>query len=309
MTALNQLNQLALLQDIAQIDDTISAFESAYGYDPSFQYCLFTGKPIGIVNATEFGELIGLLPEHDKLNNLRTRVLASMRPSMKWNRDALDSLPIMRKAHPVETMAYLLNQLFMVPKGEREDVLQGHESRIYLFAKLEEWHYTYGRSLGTVSNSPWDSVLHMLLELNVKFTLKNERAPFALSEFMDLPIESFLVILMERLRPWHSKRVEFHARQEAQAIYHSMNPGSKKAYFDSFMDQRPELVKAVSKAKVEAKAKKRTEMSMFADIFDSIIALDPSILDERAPATAKPASSPAPIRKAATFGALLKPKV
>lgn len=302
MTALNQLNQLALLNGIAEIDGTINQFESAFGYDPSFQYCLLTGKPIGIVNSAEFGELLGMLPSEGKLTDLRLRVLASMRRSMKWNKDAIANLPLMRRSHPIETMSYLLNQLFQAPKNGKSHWDVELENRIFVYSMIEEWHTTYGRSLATVSNSAWDAIMHMLIELNAKFNLAEEIAPFTAADFLSLPIESFLQTIAERLAPWHKRRVEFHYRQELQAIYHAANPGAKRAYYESFMEQKPQPVR-VAKVVKPVSAKKATE-NLLNDIFDSIIALDPTILDEGKPVTPVPVVKATP--KAFTFGALVK---
>ena len=309
MTALNQLNQLALLNSIAEIDGTINAYESAFGYDPSFQYCVLTGKPIGIVASTEFGELLGMLPADGKLVDLRLRVLASMRRSMKWNKDALANLPMMRKAHPIETMAYLMNQLFQAPKGAKVHWDVELENRIYVYGMVESWYNVHGRALSNISNSAWDSILHMLIELNAKLNLASETAPFSADEMLRLPLESFMSSFSERLAPWYRRRVEFHARMEAQAIFYAANPGAKRAYFDSWTEQKPHVAKATPKPMSEAAAKKKSDLNLLSDIFDSIIAMDPTALEEGAqPTQAKrtQATTTQATRKPTTFGALLR---
>jgi hypothetical protein len=308
MTALNQLNQLALLESIAEIDGTINAYELAYGYDPSFQYCVLTGKPIGIVASTEFGELLNLLPADGTLVDLRLRVLASMRRSMKWNKDAIANLPAMRRIHPIETMSYLLNQLFQGPKNSKMAWDAELENRIYVYEMINSWHLQYGRTLGVVSNSTWDSIMHMLIELNAKFNLGNEVAPFSAADFLNLPLESVLQTFHDRLAPWYRRRVEYHARLETQAIYHQANPGAKRAFFESWSEQKPRVAKATPKPVSEAAKKKIGDMNMLADIFDSIIALDPSAVEE-GPATTQaksPSKAAQPSRTAFTFGALVK---
>lgn len=280
----------------------IARFIDAYGYSPNAIFCSVTGKEIGRLYADESEEIEAQVED---IADLRLRLLASMRPSMKWNKLSESSLDTMRQSHPVETMAYLLNRLFTPPRGATRTLPfdQQHESRILLFRAIANF-----RTLMTAGpQSPWDSVMHMLLELEAKLSLASEVAPFGPYALLDVPIESFMTNLAALLTPFHKRRVEWHRQREADAQFFAMNPGARRAFAKSWMEQQP--AKPPTEATIR-KAERQQEANFFAAIFDELNGDgDHKPMNQRPEPEimVKPASAPVPSSKMpARFGGLKK---
>jgi hypothetical protein len=162
-----------------QIGKVVHTFIDAYGFDPTHIYCQVTGKPIAQTHSEEFEALVdslGVVDAEQAADDLAVRLLASMRPSMRWNVFRDDSLVIMRQKHPVETLAYLLNRMFAplnFRKISRRDLLADLEHRIKTFQIISEWDKA----------SHFDTLIYMLLELDAKWSLDTESAPFNWQDF------------------------------------------------------------------------------------------------------------------------------
>lgn len=213
----------------------IAEFQATYGFEPYALYCLATGKQIGFYQHDEFSEILGQLdPDVEMaIDDLAIRAIASMRPSLKWNKLRTESLNEMRILAPVETMAYLLNRLLTPTGNSKDSWFDTQLNRIKLFNKL----LADAQSLGTIGTTAFDSTMLMLLEIEAKLHLVNEDSPVTCKEI--LSAEDSVGFLANRLRGWHAKRVKYHAEAEAEAQFFASNPGGRKAYFTAWMEQAP----------------------------------------------------------------------
>jgi hypothetical protein len=242
---------------------TEARFAIEFGYLPNGIYCEVTGKLIGIIEADEFQgvtELLAGLPHETAMSDLRLKVLASMRPSMKWIKMRDDSLDVMRKQYPVETMAYLLNRLFdpaksvMKPMGW--DTIR--EDRIYLHA----WLHQFYKQMTHVPGSAWEQVFVRLIELHAKFDLKNEIAPFTCEDLLSLSMDSFMVDMLALLTPWHRRRVKDYEDRLDRAELVRTNPMARRAFLNTWAEQSPP-----SHEKVKRDAKQKE-----ANVLDALLA-------------------------------------
>jgi hypothetical protein len=244
-----------------------------YNLDCESVFCSITGKPIGCIFEEELEALCASLDSDISVaaEDLVLRSLASMRPSMRWNRMRTDTLDSMRVAAPVETMAYLLNRLFTPLKEDKGyDWKQLHLDRIHLFAALDcawfdntptnpsaeveadvKWHQTF------------DSVMLMLLEIEAKMGLLTLRAPFKCSALLESP--NLLENLHFLLKPWHEKRIEEYCKAELEAKFFASNPGAKRAFAKQWFETAPK-----SEATVKREAKQK-DLNVFASILDELL--------------------------------------
>lgn len=229
-----------------------------HGVDPGLIYCLVTGKPVG--ESYEYTDLVNsLVGETDHLvDEVMLRVLASMRPSLRWNRMKIDTLNDMRVAAPIETMAYLLNRLLMPLASAKNshDFMSLHSNRIQLFAKLSE-------SWDNHAKEALDAVLLKLLEIESKLGLLTEESPITYAQLLDA--ERPLEAILGRLTKWHEERVKWHEAQEREARFFAANPGARKAMASVFWETKP---KSEATVKREAVQKDR---NVFGAILDELL--------------------------------------
>lgn len=222
--------------------------------DPCTIHCLVTGKPIGYTLQEEFDSLVASIPGDDEkiMDELALRMLASMRPSMKWNRLRTESLAELRKSSPVETFCYLMNRL-LTPSAEKKrgsDFQTLHRNRIYLYQMASE------ATLG----DDFESVMLMLLEIDAKLNLISEESPI---EYQDIfRNEDIFAYLALALKKWHEIRVAYHRQAELEARFYAANPGAKRAYFTAWMDAKPKTEATIKK---ESKQKEANFMSALLD--------------------------------------------
>ena len=164
---------------ITQIVKDVSRVEQ--GFDPYGIYCQFTGARIGSTLKEEMDSLlayIGGVDADDIADDLAMRILASMRPSIRWNKMRAETLQQLRVTDPVGTMAYLMNRLF-APLNHRktrlEDMLSSYRERIEAYKMIQSW--------GTTDES--NTIFYMLLELDAKWNLDTEYPPFSFRTFAD----------------------------------------------------------------------------------------------------------------------------
>lgn len=216
----------------------IEAVRKQWGFEPSYMYCLATGKQLGFFFAEEFDSIAKTLKGsiEEQADELALRILASMRPGLKWNKMSATDLTVARRENPVETLAYLLNRLFDQRGDEKgPSVIQLHHDKIKLFQRL----------MDAPRIELWDDVLHMLLEIEAKWGCLPERAPFKCKDLLDS--EDLISTLYHQLKPWHKVRVQAFLDAERQAQYLIQNPGAKKAFFDSWMERAPPTEATVKK--------------------------------------------------------------
>lgn len=239
--------------------------EKTWGFDSSYMYCLATGKKLGYFFAEEFESIAATLTGtlEEQADEMAIRMLASMRPGLKWNKMRTESLTQMRREHPVETMAYLLNRLFDL-RGDvkQQSPTQLHLDKIHLFDRL----------LGADQTADaWSESMHMLLEIDAMWGCLAEIPPFTCKQL--LTTDSLIDTLLALLKPWHAVRVKAFLDMERQAHYIAQNPGAKRAFFDSFMEKKPPT-------EAQAAASKRVEIKNFMDsVLDEF--LKPEIAEKR----------------------------
>lgn len=248
-----------------------------HGVNPTLIYCLMTGRPIG--QTFEFDELIESLDGEpaDIIDDVVLRTLASMRPSIRWNRLRTESLDSLRKTHPVETMCYLLNRLLTPTKEQRlkGSVLDHHRDLIQLYSKLTE----------DTDSSPesWANVMLALLTIEARAGLLTQEAPITFADLLKLesPIEG----IEKRIDIWCAKRIAFIDNAEADAKWFAANPGARRAMMSAFWEVKP---KAESTVKKEAKQREANTLGAMLDEL-----LSPGITASK-PEAQRPAATPAP---------------
>jgi hypothetical protein len=247
------------------IAEITESFEATYGFNPCYVYCLVTGKAIGYTFPEELESVITFLDAdlESAVDDLAMRITASMRPSMKWNKMREHDLDSMRKSAPVETMAYLLNRLITPPKDAKyTGFFSLHRDRIMLFHHLLA-DYQLRYDVDADYRSAWDSAMLMLLEIEAKLSLLTESSPITVDRILDMA--NVACGLAMELEAWHKRRVKYHADQEADAKFFAANPGAKRAFFNSWFEQKPPSEKQV------AAAAKQQDKNFMAGILDELM--------------------------------------
>lgn len=229
------------------------SFMSIHGYSPLGIYCQLTGKRIGHVDSDEFDALLDSLDLSDPeaaSDDVAMRLLASMRPSMRWNKMRGETLADLADSDPVSTLAYLLNRLF-APLNSRkigvDSLLGAYADRIKTYLLCAEW----GRTDDT------NTLTHMLLELDAKWSLDLEAAPFTAYDFMfDCATLEHRIGL---LKPWYDLRVKAYDKKvkddEMQVKWNrSGNVLAKPAFLKSWMRSKPISKTAANHAAKQADA-------------------------------------------------------
>lgn len=224
------------------------SFINEYGFDPCGVYCSATGKQTGLTHTTEFAMLIddiGVGDADEMIDDIAMRLLASMRPSIRWNKFRDHTLAEMRVKHPIETLAFLVNRLFQ-PLGHRklgvESMLGFYSDRIKAYSLLESWGIT----------DETNTILYMLLELDAKWNLDTEFPPFSAADFFfDSPTMAHRV---EMLQAWYVRRMaDWDKKQKAAEMQtrwmRSGNVLAKPAFMAAFLEAKPLSESAIKKEK------------------------------------------------------------
>jgi hypothetical protein len=272
------------------ITDIIDSCVAHHGFDPSGIYCQLTGKRIGSTPMEEFESVVNLVgcDSADEIaDDIAIRVLASMRPSLKWNKFRAESMAQLRKSDPTEMLSFLLNRLF-APLNHRkigiDNLLGTYADRIRGFQLLNEWGVT----------DATNTLLYMLLEVDAKWNLDTESAPFTAYDFffdaatMEHRVEMVQAWYANRMIAWE-KRLK--AEEQMTKWYRFGNALAQPAFRDAFMESKPLSPTAIKKAEKDA------EKQMFGDLLFEIMG-EPNLAGEtkRVPAP-KPAPTFVPIRK------------
>lgn len=257
-------------------DNFVPAYYESFGYSPAAIYCSITGKAIGTIDDDEIQATVDLIgfdeanPE-TTCDDYRLRLVASMRPSTRWNKFRSESINDLRIAQPRETLAYLLNRLFE-PLNNTGSIWS-IEQRIHVWRELEA--HEISNSIPRV-----EQLIHQLLEIDTRTGLTKlfigfERGMLAgdkFDEFCDAVTQTYE---QQQIR-W--------AQLDAEYRYQITNPLVKQAFFDSFMTRKPptELSK-----KREAKEKRRFGFAnllsqIMADEGDRVESLNNTIADDSA---------------------------
>lgn len=97
---------------MADIQHVIAALANQYpALNPFSCYCIVTGKPTAKFDSDEVAAILADFdcdPE-EAADDYAMRLLASSRPSLRWNKMAVTDIESLRYSHPVETLCYLLN--------------------------------------------------------------------------------------------------------------------------------------------------------------------------------------------------------
>lgn len=245
-------------------DSIVTAFTAQYGFNPRGIYCSVTGKQIGMTLHEEFNALIeslGVEDAEEAADDLAMRLLASMRPSLRWNKFGDQGIEELRVKHPVETLAYLLNRTFQ-PLNHRkigiESLLATYENKIKAFQMIQSWGQT----------DATNTLTYMLLEIDAKWNLDTESPPFSWDAFfveapdMDARVSIVQGWYADRMDAWE-KRLKAEELQ-TKWIRHG-NVVAKPAFAAAYMESRPLSVTAIKKAE------KQAEKDMFADLLFGIL--------------------------------------
>ena len=246
-----------------KIYSIIAAFQESYGFDPQGVYCQITGKKIGDFTNSEFDELVeslGSLDPEEMVDDIAMRVLASMRPSIRWNVMREESLKQMRRTAPIETLSYLVNRMF-TPRNWRTmgtaQLLSTYSDRIKGYMLLEKW----GISDAT------NTLLYMLLELDAKWNLETESPPFdAWDFFFSAPTMEHRV---EMVQEWYHRRIAaWEKKCKADALQvrwtRDGNVLAKPAFMAEYLAARP-LSKTAEK-RVEKEQEKKFMAGLLSEI-------------------------------------------
>lgn len=231
--------------------DVSDSYLESFGYMAEGIYCNVTGKRIGTIDTDEFLATIDMLNPTTAnievvLDDYRLRLVASMRPSTRWNKFRNESLDELRKAQPIETLAYLLNRLFE-PLNNLGSIWS-IEQRIYVWQELQQ------------INGPVTQVIHQLLEMDTRTGLNQLFVGYQRGMLLDFEAfaESIDVIYTAQQVKW--------AQLDAEYRYQIANPLAKQSFFNSFMENKPE---SVTKIKAKAKTERRRGFeNLLAQILD-----------------------------------------
>lgn len=234
----------------------IEMMQREMGINPFTIYCQLTGKPIGRIDSDELEPFLhGDIEE--VADNLFVRIIASMRPSIHWNRMREDSLDKMATARPIETLAYLLNRLFQpvefykLPLAKR---LDNQHERIRLY-----------RFLVDMQPAVRESLYAQLIEIDAKMNLSQQQIDLRPSDFMlflDESLKTLDAFHADCMKRWaKSQKLEEDSRR-----WFKGNTIAKPAFFRSFMEAKPETKAAATK-----RVKKEQDAALDA-LFDTVMA-------------------------------------
>lgn len=230
------------------------AFTEQNGFEMHNLYCQSTGKAIGWTHRTELESLVNLLAAQGEADaeqiadDIAMRILASMRPSLHWNKLRSDTLMTLMDSNPIDTLAYMLNRLF-APINWRtigiEPMLGVYADRIKAHILLQRWGW------GDVTRT----MLELLIELDAKWGLDTEWPPFNACDFyFQAPTHEHR---LEMLQSWFERRMDdWQVKQKAlemQSNWTRMgNPLAKPAFAKVFyLKQPPSQAKLKKMAKAE----------------------------------------------------------
>jgi len=263
-----------------------------HGFDPAGIYCLITGKSVGLASVDEIEYVIESHKDAEQAaDDLAMRALASMRPSMLWNRLREESLDQMRLTRPREVMAYLLNRL-MQPLANDKNALNQlslNKNRIHLFNALQS---------ADCNSERWHLAMMRLLEIESKLSLKPEESPITYAQLL---AATDILDVLDRLESWHAKRVEFHAKAEADAKFFAANPGARRAFVTAWFAHKPKSEAVVKK---ESKQQEQNLMSaILQELMQPGIHSEKPMTQRPVMPTVKPAAPRPSTKMPARFGA------
>ncbi len=252
-------------------DNIVATFIDSYHFDPRGIYCQVTGKRIGTTDELEFCHLVVSLDGDLEAicDDIAIRLLASMRPSMQWNKMRADSLKLMAERSPVDTLAYLLNRLF-APLNHRkvslDSLLAVNEDKIRLHTQLTRWGMTH--ELVALS--------YQLLEIDAKWGLDSEASPCSCDAFimavdhMDR-LNLFTTYHARRMKDWDAK-----VKHDEQVTrwHRSGNALARPAFFAAFMQAQPMTPTQ------KARSAKQDEKDFFANIMNEVMGM-PNLAGEK----------------------------
>jgi len=235
---------------MANPEETLAFFRAEYGFDFFRIYCLITGKPFGFLNAEERASILSLVCESndgadEAAADLWTRTIASMRPSLKWNKFRSESLAILRVTNPIETLAYLVNRMFAPHNRFKGGLTLKHlEERILAFQRIDAWGVT----------DDTNTLSYMLLEIDAKMGLDIEMPPFNWLDFFDAESMKHRV---EMLQAWYSvlmERWQLRLKQDelqTRWMRHG-NVLAKPAFAAAYQESKPLTATAIKRAEKAA---------------------------------------------------------
>jgi hypothetical protein len=250
-------------------DQAINQFHKDYGFDPFRIYCQVTGKPFATILEEEMDSVLSLVCESNDdadaaAQDLWLRVVASMRPSLKWNKFRSNTLAELRVSDPIETLAYLVNRMFGPHNRLKGGMTLSHyEERIKAWQRIKDWGVT----------DETNTLTYMLLEIDAKMGLDVEMPPFNWLDFFDADSMKHRV---EMTQGWYGQlmvRWEKRIKEEEMSVrwMRHGNVLAKPAFADAYQESKPLTITGIKRAEKQAEKAIFSEalFEVLGEIFDS----------------------------------------
>ena len=300
--------------------DFLAAYRQAYpGVNPEGVYCAVTGKQIATLTDSEIDGLLAIVDQHDPesaADDWFTRQMASMRPSMQWNKLRLNSLNVLRKADPLGTLGYMMSRLFapiakpkprygLVDLPSLDEVIETNRNRVLLMVHLEKWNPLLVKR-----------VLYMLAAIDAAAGLNSLTPPFSARDLYDGQGNAFAMRV--KLMEWYHGVVKAIAKKASQremqsTFYRDGSTLAKALHVSMFMDRdgpRTSIIAQLNesaaqrKARLEKQAKssigsidrarKNADRGFMESMLDSLLDENHPVAKAPAPTKTEPASTPKP---------------
>lgn len=235
--------------------------------NPQFIYCHATGKPIAKIDdeswLTITMSLISLDPE-EAADELETRALTSMRPSVLWQSITKDSLEYVRVAAPKELLAYLMNRMYAPIEHSKAKPITFESRLSALRFRTELWQIIDSTEFGP---DQLEQLLMILLALDTAFNLSRMAKPTSVAQAWSQDITTLISVL----GAWHDRltaeQVKLaHEARISDQWWRAGNQHTSKAFVAAAITTKP-----LSKT-AEKKIAKKAEQSIFDQIASAIFA-------------------------------------
>lgn len=237
--------------------EVLAKVQESYGFEATGVYCLCTGKRIGTFEYDELEDVFATLPDSGELEMLADdfalRLLASMRPSMRWNKMRVESIAQLRKTAPIETMAYLLIRLMSAPDSSN-GLVGSLDKRIHLFARLKQLDS---------STDAFRDALYKLVDIDARLNLLRQPIPFAWDDL--LRIAESVEQLDAMITPWHDSCVKRWMNLENERKFREGNGLTRQALYEATFERKPP-----SMAKV-VKERKRSDSEFMTGLLRELV--------------------------------------
>lgn len=262
------------------------------GIDPRFIYCAQTGEPIGRLNDEELQlaiHMAGTDNEDELIDDLMTRTLMAMRPSVGWNIVDSRTLNRMRVVRPRQLLSHLMIRLY-TPKETGPALKLSFEQRMTnSLSKIQIYQIC---AILPVTDKQLNRLLLTLLRIDSTFNMNEVAVKTSFPGLANIIDDESFDSYMKQLLDWESWLWKVKARADKAdktAREYWSNRGSsltRVAAAESFKESTPPSETAKKKQE-----KKRVE-SEFLDMLEEIIEAADS--ESQAAKPVEPAVKPVP---------------